>query len=54
MSTKNSIKIVCKHCGNIFDKPYWRVKQAIDKNMEVGFCSRDCYRQYRSKNVEKL
>lgn len=54
-STKNSIKIVCKHCGNIFDKPYWQLKQAIEKDMEVGFCCRNCYKKYRSnKSWEKV
>ena len=51
---KESLILVCKRCGKIFKKPYWRVKQAIDKNMEVGFCSRDCYRQYRSKKCREI
>lgn len=46
--------LVCKHCGKIFEKPYWRVREAVNKNMEVGFCSRDCYRQYRSKRCRDI
>lgn len=40
--------LVCKHCGKIFEKPYWQVREAVNKNMEVGFCSRECFTQYRS------
>ena len=46
--------LVCKHCGKIFEKPYWQVREAVNKNMEVGFCSRDCYRQYRSKRCREI
>ena len=32
---KESLTLVCKHCGKIFKKFYWRVKQVINKALAI-------------------